>query len=233
MINTPKILTSTLLFTTLTLILAGCRSKRTGEDEVAYQRTPNYKYADLIVKDYDEMQGMVQSLIRKAHKADGEGAAVEYLQSALKLAFSRPDSDNMVAKLTSDVRRELVGYGSFDKVVAQLAAEALDNLHSTENVLSVRTTSSFILENLMAEIRPEAERENGEMRKTMQRIADSDAELPRDVRSERKLRGMYRAPNPGEEAQRILAAVFEREKAEKKQREKDEARAKKEKKAKK
>ena len=232
MINTSKFVTPTLVAATLTLLISGCRSKSTGDDEVAYTRTPNYKYSELIIKDYDEMTNMVHALIRKAQSAGGEGPAVEYLQNALKLTFSRPDSDNMVAKLTSEVRRELNGYNAFEHVIAQLAAEASDNLRDKENTLSVRTTSSFILENLMAEIKPEAERTNGDMRKTLQRIADSDLELARDVRSERTLRGMYRSPNPNEEAQRILKTIADHERAEKKQRDQEAERLRKEKKSK-
>ena len=114
------------------------------------------------------------------------------------------------------MRRELAGYGAYEKVIAQLAAEATDNLRSDENTVSVRTTASFILENLLAEIRPEAEREANDLRKTVRRIADSGVELPREVRSERKLRGMYRSNNPGDEAQRIVQGIDDREKAEKK-----------------
>jgi hypothetical protein len=53
------------------------------------------------------------------------------------------------------------------------------------------------------------------------------------VRSERTLRGMYRAPNPGEEAQRIMKSIADREKAEQKQRDQEAERLKKEKKKKK
>jgi hypothetical protein len=136
----------------------------------------------------------------------------------------------MVSKLTTEIRRELSGYSAYEKVIAQLAAEAVDNLTNTENTVSVRTTASFILENLLAEIRPEAEREPNDLRKTVKRIADSDVELPREVRSERTLRGMYRSANPGDEAQRIMKGIADREKAEKKAREEAERAAKKKKK---
>ena len=217
--TTLKRIVGAVTVSSATLFALGCGSKAKTEDEVAYPRSANYKYADLIVKDYDEMHAAVQGLIKKA-QAEQDENAIEPLRNALKLIFTRPDSDNMVAKLTTDVRRELAGYGAFDRVIAQLAAEATDNLRNKENTVSVRTSASFILENLLAEIRPESERENGDMRKTVQRIADARLSLPPEVKTERKLRGMFLTTNPSDEAQKIIDGIDARDKAAKKAAEK-------------
>lgn len=210
---TLKRLLLAVLMPAVLLSFVGCASKPAGEDDLPYPRTPNYKYADLIVKDYDEMHAMVQAQVRKAQAATDEAEGIDHLRAALKLIFTRPDTDNMVAKLVTDVRRELAGYGAFERVIAQLAAEATDNLRNKEANISVRTSASFILENLLTEIRPEAERENGEMRKTVRRLMDARLDLPREVKSERKLRGMFLTTNPSADAAKIIEGIEARDKA--------------------
>src|SRR5258708_3483280 len=76
----------------------------------AFATGHNYKYSDLVIRDYDEMSKEVQIRVRNAHKANKDGedssgdpAAIEELRDGLKLIFSRPNSDNMVAKLTPDI----------------------------------------------------------------------------------------------------------------------------------
>src|SRR5476649_1745640 len=71
----------------------------------------NYKYSDLVIRDYDEMNSQVQLRIKKARQLTKPGEesaddhdAIEELRDAMKLVFSRPNSDNMVAKLMPDLR---------------------------------------------------------------------------------------------------------------------------------
>src|SRR3954465_12340987 len=88
--------------------------------------THNYKYSDLVIRDYDEMNKEVQVRIRNAQKkgsGDGDATnheAVEELRDALKLVYSRPNSDNMVGKLTPDVRRELNNMSSYEDALSSI-----------------------------------------------------------------------------------------------------------------
>ena len=121
---------------------------------------PNYKYSELMIKDYDEMLKMVQDMAAKAKHATskedngGEGEAVEWYGRALKLIFSRPDSDNMVAKLVNEVRRDLQGFNAYEDSISGIADEALKNANDNELPTGIQSTALVILENILSEIRP-------------------------------------------------------------------------------
>jgi hypothetical protein len=169
-----------------------------------------YKYNDLIIKDYDEMNAQVQSRIKKARAAsqhDGDEAndheAIEILRDALKLIFSRPNSDNMVSKLTPEVRRELTGFSAYEDSISSLVAEELAVVKNDGNTVSQRSTALFVLENILSEIRPEAAN-NPDVKRIIQRIADGKIKVAEDVAMDRKMRSMYKTQNPSDEAKEIL-----------------------------
>lgn len=179
----------------------------------SFQAAPaNYKYNELMIKDYDEMNSMVESFIQKSRDlaGDDEGhgndaAAVEQLREAMKLIYSRPDSDNMVAKLTSEVRRELLSYSAFEDTVASVANEAINNAKNTNNSPSVQSTALFILENVLGQIRPEIANNNNQLlRRVMEKIRDAHIKISEDVFKDRKLRGMFKTNNPSEVADEML-----------------------------
>lgn len=180
----------------------------------------NYKYNELMIKDYDEMLEMVQSMAEKAKEAGGEDGgneaeAIEHLREALKLIFSRPNSDNMIAKLVPEVRRELIGFNAFEDSLSSLASEAITAVKDKKGAVSVQSTSLFILENLLSEIAPEAGY-NKDMRKIIERIRDADLEISKDVQKDRKIRGMFTTKNPSELAKKILEPIEKAEKDKKK-----------------
>ena len=158
------------------------------------------------------MNSMVESFIQKSRDlaGDDEGhgndaAAVEQLREAMKLIYSRPDSDNMVAKLTSEVRRELLSYSAFEDTVASVANEAINNAKNTNNSPSVQSTALFILENVLGQIRPEIANNNNQLlRRVMEKIRDAHIKISEDVFKDRKLRGMFKTNNPSEVADEML-----------------------------
>lgn len=182
-----------------------------------------YKYNELVIKDYDEMSKVVNSRVTTARKLsrtseegdDDERTAVEHLREALKLIFSRPNSDNMVAKLTPEVRRELIGFSAFEDTIASLAKEgidALDNKHLSKNS---RATYLFLLENLMSEIRPEVESNgNDALRKAVEKIRDAKIKVSKDVQVERSMGSMFQPFDPSGEAKKILETADKAKKKE-------------------
>jgi hypothetical protein len=173
-----------------------------------------YKYSELMIKDYDEMHRLVEKQIAKSHDVgsdaeDGSGddaKAVEHLREALKLIFSRPNSDNMVAKLTPEVRRELTGYAAYADTISSLTAEALAVLKNDKGAPSVQATAIFMLENILSEIRPEAVN-NEDLRRVIERVRDAKIKIPSDVTKNMKLRAMFTAKNPSETATQILKTL--------------------------
>lgn len=136
-----------------------------------------------------------------------EAAAFNQLEDALQLIFSRPDSDNVVAKLVPEVRRELALYGAYYKLINELAKKGIQAFDRSLGVNTVTlATYTFMLQNLMGEIQAEA-RDNQELRSTIQLIADANIQVPPDVVKERKLSGMFLSESPSSQAQRILKKI--------------------------
>jgi hypothetical protein len=205
------ILTMKMILTTLTALMI----MNTAE-------AANYKYNELLIKDYDEMLAMVQSFAKKARDAAGEdesgghdAEAIEQLREALKLIYSRPDSDNMVAKLVAEVRRDLIGYSAFEDSISSIAAEALENVQNKNAAVSTQSTSLFILENILGQIHPEIAG-NPDLRRVTERIRDAKLKVTDDVIKDRKLRGMFKTRNPSEIATDMLKKFEEEEKKKKK-----------------
>jgi hypothetical protein len=179
-----------------------------------------FKYNELMIKDYDEMSQLVQGFLKKARGQSDDGdisdaEAVDNLREAVKLIFSRPNSDNMIAKLIPEVRRELIGLNSFESVISSLSAEALDVAKNKNAAPSAQATSLFVLENILSEIRPEVAR-NPDMRGVIERIKKADLDVSTAVIKDLKLRGMFKARNPSETAAEILSNYAKEEKKKKK-----------------
>ncbi|MBX3020821.1 MAG: hypothetical protein KF799_04030 [Bdellovibrionales bacterium] len=203
----------------LTACKSGGKSSGSGSTETPQERNnlipaqfgPNFKYNELMIKDYDEMMTMVQDLVKKSQTATskddtgGEGEAVEWLGRATKLIFSRPDSDNMVAKLLNEVRRELQGFNSYEDTFAGIADEAIRNASDKNTPVSVQSTALVILENILREIRPSVINSNNQaFLRIVERVADANLKITDEVRKDRRLRGMFLTKNPSDEAKAIL-----------------------------
>lgn len=195
------------------LFVFGCASSQPRKINPA--RPGDLSYRELMLKDFEQMQDVVRKHIRYAKQdfaaADedpqAEPSAFRQLKKALLLIFSRPDSDNVVAKLVPEVRRELALYDAYYRIVYEVAKESLQAFDPSLGVNTLTlATYTFTLQNLMAEIRTEA-RENPELQKTLQMIADANLKVPQDVVRERKLSGMFLSESPSERATKILKEI--------------------------
>ncbi len=179
-----------------------------------------FKYNELMIKDYDEMYKLVQGKVKQARSVGSntsdenvnDAEAIEHLREALKLIFSRPNSDNMIAKLMPDVRRELSGYSAYEDSISGLTAEALEVIKNKKAATSQQATALFVLENIMSEVRPEAAN-NDDLRRVVERVKDAKIKITNDVVKELKLRGMYKTRNPSEMAQDIIKSLPKKPKA--------------------
>ncbi len=173
-----------------------------------------FKYNELMIKDYDEMLHMVQGLLEKARAVGSNSSdenvddeqAIEHLREAMKLIYSRPNSDNMIAKLNPEIRRELVGYNAYEKTINSLTLEALGVAMNENAASSQRATAFFMLENILGEIRPEVSNNAG-LRKAVETVKKAELEIPDDVRKDMKLRGMFKTRNPSELAAEVLKSA--------------------------
>jgi hypothetical protein len=175
-----------------------------------------FKYSELQIKDYDEMTTMVRAQIKKAQKlikdTDGDQGevadqeSVETLRGALLLVLSRPNQDNMLAKLMPELRKELTGLSAFEDTLSSIAGEAMDGVKNKKLATVYRSTYHFVLENILSEFRPEV-RDREETRKIFERIRDANIEVPKEVTKDLRLRSMFTIESPSERAKRILEAA--------------------------
>jgi len=204
---------------TLCLVLSACSSspKESGETFAsggARGSTAQFRYNELMIKDYDEMSHMVNAKLKKARSVGSNSSdenvddqeALENLREAVKLILSRPDSDNMVAKLMPEVRKELLGYNAFEDTLSGLAAEAVAVAKDDNVANSAQATALVVLENLLAQIRPEVG-SNTDLRRIAEKIKNARISISTGVRKDLKLRGMFVPKNPSELAKDILKAA--------------------------
>ncbi len=211
----------TFLFHIIALIsitlTVGCKSQSAKDDSDSREvrtRTAQFRYNELMIKDYDEMSQMVNGKLKQARSVGSNSSdenvndqeAVEHLREAVKLILSRPDSDNMVAKLMPEVRKELSGYNAFEDVLSGITAEVIAVVKDDKAAPSSQATGIFVLENLIALIKSEAGG-NNDLRRILDRIRSGDIDVSDSVRKDMKLRGMFKTMNPSKAAKTVLKSL--------------------------
>lgn len=173
-----------------------------------------YDSTSLLIKSSDQIGDMVKKKVRKAQQIqskqedseDGEIAvepeALEQLKDALRIVLARPDQDGARANLYSRIRGELTDLNSLDQALVDLTEEALTELRTQDGP---RRTATYvvILENLMAEIRPEM-KGNPTFRKIIERIRDAKITIEDKAKLKNLLRSMSVPVSPSVTAQKIL-----------------------------
>ncbi|MCB0414414.1 MAG: hypothetical protein KDD50_08780 [Bdellovibrionales bacterium] len=167
-----------------------------------------------MTKNYTELDDFVQEQDARAkaildnEKSDlsldeRESEAVKILKKTLRMIFSRPDKDSMVQRILPDIRRRLTNLHSYDDTIEKLANECVYNIKSNKMAPVYISTCIFILENIMSEIKPTA-KDNKVYKQIMSKIIEADLEVPRKVRSFRRMRGMFKTISPSETAKNIM-----------------------------
>ena len=165
-----------------------------------------YDYKQLQSKDYDEMIGIIRDQIKQAKKSandDDESAALFHLKEGLRIIMSRPNTDNLIPKLLPEIRKELVQFEAFDDQILELVNEAVDRVQDEKATTTGRATALFMLENIMAEIKPEVGT-NEKYKSAYEKIRDAKIKVPKEAKSDRKIRGMFQTESPSEKAKKIL-----------------------------
>lgn len=176
-----------------------------------------YDTSSLLLKNSDQVSDMIKKKIKKAQSLqakqeddeDGEiqaePEALENLRDALRIALSRPDQDGARSNLYSRVRRELVDLNALDQVLVELTEESLAELRTQDGP---RRTATYvvILENMMAELKPEVA-ENPTYRKMVERIRDAKITIGDKAKVQNLLRSMSIPISPSETAAKLLASI--------------------------
>ena len=176
-----------------------------------------YDTTSLLLKNSQQVEAMIDAKIKKAQKLqskqedseDGEiqaePEAVEMLKDGMRIALSRPDQDGSRKNLYSRVKRELVDINALEQVLTELTEESLAELRAQDGP---RRTATYVvlLENMMAEIRPEVA-DNADYRKILERVRDAKISITEKSKVQNLLRSMSIPISPSETAAKFLASA--------------------------
>jgi hypothetical protein len=181
------------------------------------QAKVEYDASTLLLKNSDQVGEMIKVKVKKAQalqakqednddgEIQAEPEALENLKDALRIALSRPDQDGARSNLYGRVRRELNDLNSLDQILAELTEESLTELRTQDGP---RRTATYvvILENLMAEIKPEI-RDNPAYMKIVERIRDAKITIGDKAKVQNLLRSMSIPISPSSTAAKILQTL--------------------------
>jgi hypothetical protein len=169
----------------------------------------------LIMKTADQVATLVQLKIKKAqaiqakqeNEDDGnfvaEPEALEQLKDAMRIVLARPDQDGTRGNAFSRLRRELIDLNSLDKVLEDLTTEAILAIKSDNTKVVRAATYVVLLDNLMAELKPEV-KTNEPFKRLVVQIRDADLKISDKLKNEQRLHAMSNTKSPSETAATIV-----------------------------
>lgn len=148
---------------------------------------------------YDE-----QSEVSQYTEEDGS----RMIRESLELIFARPEQNNATSVIYANVEGIAVNYGgvySFLKDITETALARLDESGKDTALLRDQNTYVYILNNMMAEIKPVALTPEGEKYKELIiRIRDEDIDFSDALKSYRILNSMSNITSPSKVAEEIV-----------------------------
>ena len=199
------------------LSLAACTSEPVSESAGSGGKTNvEYDSASLQMTNAEQMNAMVMKKIKRAQAIQAkqevdddrglvaEPEAIDQLRDATRLVFARPDQDGSREHTFARLRRELGDMNALDEVLKDLSKEGIDALKSdSRHSPREQATYMVVLDNLMAEIKPEVGTNAG-FRKIIENIRDAGITVSDRVRNQQLLRSMSRPISPSETAAKIV-----------------------------
>lgn len=161
-----------------------------------------YTYNQLTVKDLDQMSALVKNKVKESKNA--EAGKIVPIKEGLQAVYSRPNSDDMIDKVSPPLRTVLEQEDATEKVFGDLVQEAINALKNTKNFKKeVQVTYCIFLENIISEFKPSLKPDSFEY-KIVKKIADSEIELTKEAQKDRKLRLMQESSSPSAIAAKVL-----------------------------
>lgn len=199
------------------MIVAACATSPETESTSSRQGArPHLEYdsSQLMMKNSDQMNDLIKKKMQIAENAQAssksdddsgitvEPEALEALTDAMRIALSRPDQDGTREALFTRLRRELLDLNSLETVLKTLTAESISALKS-KNSPNVQATYITVLENLMAEVKPEVGR-NDAIKNIIESIRDANIKITSELQGDQRLHTMKRFVSPSETAGKIV-----------------------------
>lgn len=201
--------------------LVGCATSSDSTSGTAKSYGPadttkvEYDSEQLRLKNSEAVGELVRRKIKKAQdiqskqeEDDDQGTvaepeALDQLRDGLRIILARPDQEGARATVFARLRSELQDLGAFEDVLNELAQEAIGAMKDESLPVRLQATYIQILENLMAEARPDLAK-NKRLRAIVEDIRDARIEISDEVKNRQRLRTMTNPVSPSETAKRIL-----------------------------
>jgi predicted ATP-grasp superfamily ATP-dependent carboligase len=143
----------------------------------------NYSYNKLRFMDYNELRQIKNGAVNASRKYQyprQAEKALNPLKETMTMLLSRPNDDNVVSSLITDIESELESLGAYEKTIQTIVDESLKRINDKKLSSEVRTTSALCINNLLLEIKPKSLK-NPELAKVICKLADQNVKIPSDI----------------------------------------------------
>lgn len=180
-------------------VMTSCASAPQAETPSAM----TYNYARLKLLDLDQMSDLIQKRVQGYKRTDNE----ELMQEALEICLSRPDEDSMVEKLIDTVRFNASSEAAWEQWVDGAVEKSIAQLKNETTPAVDQVTHLILLENLIAQFRPEFLKQWGAPlfeSEVIEKISAAELVVSEAAMSERRLNLMETQRSPSRVAQDLI-----------------------------
>jgi hypothetical protein len=164
-----------------------------------------FNYSQLILKDLDQMNRLVQQKIVESQTMTS-GDPLQPLREGLQAVYSRPNEDLMIEKVISPLKNALDEQEAYEQTIRDLVSEGISQLRNPKQLSGVvQVTYLVFLENILSEFNPLKDR--AFEKSIIEQIRDANIVVSDSARSERTLRTMKQNPSPSELAERLIPSA--------------------------
>ena len=174
-----------------------------------------YYYDQLRIKSFTEMHKSISPYIRtakgeiKSHRYV-ELSPYELLQRATVIAFSRPDTDDVLFRLKQIIKLEANQSIGFDKHLHHLSSDAVVGIKNKTFNTRERATYYFILENL---IQHASLKKNPENKRVLETIYKAKIQIPTDLQTYLYIEALEgEVTSPSKKALKTLKKLYPKKK---------------------
>ncbi len=166
----------------------------------------NYDYNKLRFMEYNELRQIKNSAVNASRRFQYPRQAeqtLKPLRETLTMLLSRPNDDNLVTDLMTDIESELETLGAYELTLQTIIDERIAVINNRSLKPDVRTTAAVCINNLLLEIKPKSVK-NPNIAKVICKLADKKLILPKDVQASSMFKSLYLEKSPSKVAQKIM-----------------------------
>lgn len=163
-----------------------------------------YSYTQLKLLDLEQMSDLIEDRLSRYKKTD----QTQFLNEAFQICFARPNQDGMVEKLVENIRYGLDSNEQWELLVESNVQNAVEQLKSEKTSVSDQVSYLVLLQNLLAEFKPDYERQDESPQfesAIVEMVAKADVPLRDEAVSDARLNLMLIPSSPSVLAQELVS----------------------------